>query len=329
MEESKGRVCVTGGTGFIGSWIIKTLLENGYYVNTTVRPNSAEYRKDVSFLTNLPGASERLQILSADLSYPESFSAAIAGCIGVFHVATPVDFELRESEEVVTKRSIDGALGILKACIDSKTVKRVVYTSSASAVSSNGKEDMMDECYWSDVDYLRASKPFGWSYAVSKTLTEKAVLEFGEQNGLDVVTLIPTFVFGPFICPKLPSSVEATLNFAFGKKGPFGLVLQTPIVHVHDVARAHIFLLEHSNAKGRYNCSKCLVTHERISELVSVKYPEFQPEAIDRFKKIEGIKRPDLSSKKLIDAGFVFKYGIEEMIDDAIQCCKEKGLPIK
>lgn len=47
-------------------------------------------------------------------------------------------------------------------------------------------------------------------------------------------------------------------------------------MHVDDVARAHIFLLEHSNPHGRYNCSSCLVTVERISELVSAKYPEFQ-----------------------------------------------------
>ena len=37
MEEEKGRVCVTGGTGFIGSWIIKRLREGGYTVNTTIR----------------------------------------------------------------------------------------------------------------------------------------------------------------------------------------------------------------------------------------------------------------------------------------------------
>jgi len=37
MEEGKGRVCVTGGTGFIASWIIKSLLEHGYSVNTTIR----------------------------------------------------------------------------------------------------------------------------------------------------------------------------------------------------------------------------------------------------------------------------------------------------
>ncbi|XP_061348740.1 vestitone reductase-like [Gastrolobium bilobum] len=325
MEESKGKVCVTGGTGFIGSWIIKRLLEDGYSVNTTVRPDP-EHKKDVSFLTNLPGGSQRLQILSADLSNPESFGAAIEGCIGVFHVATPVDFELREPEEVVTKRSIDGALGILKACLNSKTVKRVVYTSSASAVTTiiGKQEEIMDESFWSDVDYLRASKLFGWSYAVSKTLTEKAVLEFGEQNGLDVVTIIPPFVSGPFICPKLPGSVRDSLSLIFGNKG-FGFLLQTPVVHVDDLARAHIFLLEHTNPKGRYNCSSCLATVERLSELFSAKYSEFQLPTLDSFKKIEGIKLPDLSSKKLIDAGFVFKYGLEEIIDDAIQCCKKKG----
>ena len=45
---------------------------------------------------------------------------------------------------------------------------------------------------------LRSVKPFGWSYAVSKVLTEKAVLEFGEQNGLEVATVIAPFIVGRF-----------------------------------------------------------------------------------------------------------------------------------
>ncbi|XLT84002.1 hypothetical protein HN873_005755, partial [Arachis hypogaea] len=283
MEESKGRVCVTGGTGFIGSWIIKNLLQHGYSVNTTVRSNP-EHKRDISFLTNLPGASQNLQILNADLSNPESFSAAIEGCIGVFHVASPVEFELKEPEEVMIKRTTDGAVGILKACLNSNTVKRVIYTSSSSAVlyHNSGKDDheevVLDESFWSDVDYLRASKIDGWFYSVSKTLTEKAVLEFGEESGLDVVTLVPTFVLGPFICPKLPSSVHASLSLAFGKDPTFFscFIYIAPMVHVDDVARAHIFLLEHPNPKGRYNCSSSLVTVETMSEVVSSKYPEFQ-----------------------------------------------------
>jgi len=50
MEESKGRVCVTGGTGFIGSWLVKRLLQDGYSVNTTVRHNSGSKSNPICFL---------------------------------------------------------------------------------------------------------------------------------------------------------------------------------------------------------------------------------------------------------------------------------------
>ncbi|XP_014523222.1 vestitone reductase isoform X1 [Vigna radiata var. radiata] len=323
MEEGKGRVCVTGGSGFVGSWIVKRLLEDGYTVHTTVRPDP-DAKGDLSFLTNLPGASEKLKIFSADLSDPESFNEAIEGCFGVLHTATPFDVELNEAEEVVTQRSIDGALGILKACLNSKTVKRVVYTSSASAVYRQQKEDdVMDESFWSDENLLRDSKPFAWAYSISKTLTEKAVLEFGEKHGLDVVTLIPTFVLGPFICPRLPSSVYVTLSFLFGKKNPFG-ASRIHMVHVDDIARAHIFLLHHPNPKGRYNCSPFIADVEEIAELLSAKYPNFQI-SVDEVKKFHDVKLPHLISKKLMDAGFEFKYSMEQMFVDAIECCKQNG----
>ncbi|KAJ7962199.1 Dihydroflavonol-4-reductase [Quillaja saponaria] len=326
MEGNKGRVCVTGGTGYIGSWTIRRLLENGYSVNTTIRSNP-EHEKDLSFLTSLPGASQNLQIFSADLENPESFGAAIEGCTGVFLVATPVDFEGREPEKVVIKRAIDGTLGILKACLNSKTLKRIVYTSSNSAVVFNGKDiEVMDESFWSDVDYIRSLNSSGDSYFISKTLTEKSALEFAEQHGLDLVTVIPSFVLGPFICPKLPGSVRMTLAMVFGDRDHYKHLINTSMVHVDDVARAHIFLLEHSNPKGRYNCTSDVLTIEGMSEFLSSKYPnQFPVPTVESVKKIKGSKMPSVSSKKLLDAGFRFKYGIDEMFDEAIQCCKEKG----
>ncbi|KHN31939.1 Dihydroflavonol-4-reductase [Glycine soja] len=155
-------------------------------------------KRDVSFLTNLPGASKKLKVFNVDLSNPESFREAIEGCIGVLHTTTPIDLESKE-------------------------------------------EEVIDEIYWSDENLLRDLKPFAWSYSISKTLAEKAILEFGEHHGLDVVTLIPTFVLGPFICPKLPGSVYTSLAFLFGEKNPFG-ASRIHMVHVDDVARAHIFL---------------------------------------------------------------------------------------
>ncbi|WRX10663.1 NAD-dependent epimerase/dehydratase - like 5 [Theobroma cacao] len=326
MEGDKGTVCVTGGTGFIASWLIKRLLEEGYSVHATVRADP-ENRRDTSFLTSLPGAAEKLKIFSADLNDPDSFDAAIEGCKGVLHVATPVDFENKEPEEVVIERAISGALGIVKACLKSKTVKRVVYTSSGSAVVFNNKDlDMMDESFWTDVDLVREKlDPHVRSYMISKTLTERAALEFAADHRLDLVTVIPTFVVGPFICPKFPGSVRTTLALVLGNQHEYATLLNTSMVHVDDVARAHIFLLEYPDAKGRYNCSSDTISLQKLAEILSAKYPEFPIPTADSLAEVQGMKAPGLSSKKLMDTGFKFRYGVEEMLDGAIKCCKEKG----
>ncbi|KAL0425851.1 UNVERIFIED_CONTAM: Vestitone reductase [Sesamum radiatum] len=108
-QKKKGRVCVTGGTGFVASWLIMKLLQLGYSVNTTMRPqsHSSGSKKDISYLKNLPGAQERLQVFPADLENPDSFEAAIEGCIGVFHVAHPIDFVGKETEEMITNNLLE------------------------------------------------------------------------------------------------------------------------------------------------------------------------------------------------------------------------------
>ncbi|KAJ7950981.1 Dihydroflavonol-4-reductase [Quillaja saponaria] len=323
MEGNKGRVCVTGGAGHIASWLIMKLLENGYAVNTTIRSNPV-HKEDATFLKSLLGASQNLEIFDADLNNPESFNAAIEGCIGVFHVAHPLEFEENESLEIVTERLVNGTLGILKACLNSKTVKRVVHTSSIASVVYNSKDvDVLDENFWTDIDYVKHNTVVG-SYAISKTLTEKAALEFAEQNGMDVVTILPSFVVGPFICPKLAGSVRRALALIFGDKEehcsyPLGAV------HVDDLARAFIFLLHHSNPKGRYICSSEVVTVKMLSEFVSDKYPDLKVPTLDSLQNIKIHKSSVVSSKKLLDAGFKFNYGFEEMFGGAIQCCKDKG----
>ncbi|WRX10691.1 NAD-dependent epimerase/dehydratase - like 8 [Theobroma cacao] len=320
MEEGKGAICVTGGTGYIASWLIKKLLEEGYSVHTTIRVDP-ENKKDISFLTSLPRSTERLKIFAADLSDLDSFDAAIEGCKGVLHLATPVDFENKESEEVLTKRSINGALGIMKACLKSKTVKRLVYTSSLSAVVFNDKGvEMMDESFWTDAAFARDKlDPSLSSYVISKTLTERAALEFGTEHGLDVVTVIPSFVVGPFICPKFPGAVRLSLAPVLGNRDEYSLLLNVEMVHVDDLSRAFIFLLEHPEAKGRYNCSSDRVTIQKIVEILSANYPEFTLPTADSLAEIEGTKMPSLSSKKLLDSGFKFNYGVVDMFDGAIK----------
>jgi nucleoside-diphosphate-sugar epimerase len=112
---------------------------------------------------------------------------------------------------------LEGTLGILKACLNSKTVKRVVYTSSAAAIlfSGNGQE-VVDESAWTDMDYFKDLKLTARSYTASKTKTERAALEFAEQHGLDLVTLIPSLVLGPFNSPRIPASFYVGLAMIMG-----------------------------------------------------------------------------------------------------------------
>jgi nucleoside-diphosphate-sugar epimerase len=147
--------------------------------------------------------------------------------MGVFHLAFPLDFADREPEEVITKRAVDGTLGVLRACVNAKTVKRVVCASSQATViySGDGDEKVVDESSWTNIDYYRSLNRFGTSYLVAKNKTERAALAFAEQYGLDLVFLIPPLIVGPFICPRIPESVRWSLSLIFGELICFGLTL--------------------------------------------------------------------------------------------------------
>nr|POE81151.1 protein bri1-5 enhanced 1 [Quercus suber]POF05780.1 protein bri1-5 enhanced 1 [Quercus suber] len=278
MEEDKGTVCVTGATGYVASWLIMRLLQHGYSVRATVRSDPANCKKDISYLTNLPEASKKLQFFHADLNKPDSFNTAIGGCIGVFHLAHPMDVDGKESEEAVTKRAVEGTLGILRACLNSKrSVKRVLYISSAATILYNNKGlSVADESTWSDLDICRSSKLVNPSYLLSKTITERIALEFAAKNGLDLITLVLPLVVGSFICPTTPSSVSLALAMILGEEDHYEYLMHSYMVHIDDVASAQIFLLEYPNAQGRYICSSAEMTMHQMYEFLLARYPEFQ-----------------------------------------------------
>ncbi|CAH2057875.1 unnamed protein product [Thlaspi arvense] len=332
LLDGTGLVCVTGGTGFVASWLIMRLLQRGYSVRATVRANAEGNKKDICYLTELPFASERLKIFTADLNEPESFKPAIEGCKAVFHVAHPMDPSSNESEETVTKRTVQGLMGILNSCLDAKTVKRFFYTSSAVTVfygdgsGGGGNGGEVDESVWSDVEVFRNQKEkrVSSSYVVSKMAAETAALEFGEKSGLEVVTLVIPLVVGPFISPSLPSSVFISLAMIFGNYKEKYLFDTYNMVHIDDVARAMIYLLERPIAKGRYICSSVEMKIDEVFEFLSSRFPQFQLPSID-LKNYKVEKRMSLSSKKLMSAGFEFKYGAEEIFAGAIKSCQARG----
>ncbi|CAN1121000.1 Protein BRI1-5 ENHANCED 1 [Linum perenne] len=323
MAETKGVLCVTGGTGFIASCLITHLLHR-YTVHTTIRLSSGE--RDISYLTTLPGATDRLRIFEASLEDQVSFLPAIQGCRGVFHVA-----HLRESRDGNTNpeaAAVEATVGVLRACAESKTVKRVVFTSSIAATvpGRNNVRSDVDETTWTDVDALRGVVGGAAFNTLSvKTATEKAAVEFADRNGMDVVTLLPAFVVGPFICPAVPTSVKLALGLLLGNKGVYDQEIpRLDLVHVEDVVRAHIFVMESPDAKGRYICSSTNITSLEMWEFLSTNYPHLHLPFKDLKISGNGVVYR-VSSKKLLDLGFEFKHGLGDMVDGAIQSCKHRG----
>ncbi|EOA14701.1 hypothetical protein CARUB_v10027976mg, partial [Capsella rubella] len=323
MVSQKETVCVTGASGFIGSWLVMKLLERGYFVRATVRdPGNL---KKVNHLLDLPNAKTQLTLWKADLSEEGSYDDAIKGCDGVFHVATPMDFESKDPENEVIKPTVNGMLGILKACVKAKTVRRFVFTSSAGTVNvEEHKKSVYDEQDWSDLEFIMSKKMTGWMYFVSKTLAEKAAWDYAEEKGLDFISIIPTLVVGPFITTSMPPSLITALSPITRNEAHYSIIRQGQYVHLDDLCNAHIFLYEHNAAKGRYICSSHDATILTISKFLRQKYPEYNVpstfEGVD-----ENLKSIKFSSKKLTEMGFNFKYSLEEMMVESIETCRQKG----
>ncbi|GLJ19210.1 hypothetical protein SUGI_0345190 [Cryptomeria japonica] len=320
-------VCVTGAAGFIGSWLIMRLLERGYTVRATVRDPGNPVK--TKHLLDLPDASERLTLWKADLDDEGSFDAAFDGCDGVFHCATAMDFESKDPENEIIKPCVNGVLNVMRSCAKAKSLKRVVFTSSAGTVNftddfkTPGK--VFDEDCWTNVDLCRNTKMTGWMYFVSKTLAEQAAWEFAEQNKIDLITIIPTLVVGPFIMQTMPPSLVTALSLITKNEPHYMILRQVQLVHLDDLCMSLIFVYEHPEAKGRYISSSHDATIVQLAKMLAEEYPQY--DIPTEFKDADESLQPvPFSNKKIVELGFKFEYTPEEMFHGAIQCCLEKGL---
>nr|BAI78343.1 dihydroflavonol reductase [Pelargonium zonale] len=316
-------VCVTGASGFIGSWLIMRLLERGYMVRATVR-DPANMKK-VKHLLELPKAETNLTLWKADLAVQGSFDEPIQGCTGVFHVATPMDFESKDPENEVIKPTIDGMLSIMKACEKAK-VRRLVFTSSAGTVDVREQQmSEYDEECWSDLEFMLSKKMTGWMYFVSKTLAEQEAWKYAKENNIEFISIIPTLVVGPFLMPSMPPSLITALSPITGNESHYSIIKQGHFVHLDDLCIAHIYLFENPKAQGRYICSSHDATILELAKLLRQKFPEYNVPT--EFKDVdENLKSVSFSSKKLKELGFEFKYSLEDMFAGAVETCREKGL---
>ncbi|KAM7274075.1 hypothetical protein ACFE04_028739 [Oxalis oulophora] len=226
----------------------------------------------------------------------------------------------------VIKPTVNGVVDILKACVKAKTVKKVVFTSSAGTVNvEEHQKPVYTEDNWCDLDFVYRIKMTGWMYFVSKTLAEKAAWKFCKENNLDFISIIPPLVVGPFLNSQMPPSLITALSPITKTESHYSIIRQGQFVHLDDLCMSHVFLYENPKAEGRYICAKDDCTILTLSKMLSQKYPEYNIPT--EFKGVdENLPSIAFSSKKLEDLGFKFKYNLEDMFTGAVETCRQKGL---
>ncbi|KAG0605479.1 hypothetical protein M758_9G062700 [Ceratodon purpureus] len=284
-------VCVTGNWSLLGSWLVRTLLEKGYNVRSTIRTTVDE----AAALMALPGAEQRLELTQADMLDYGSLVEVFMGCDGVFHTSSPSDLVSNYPPEM-TDFEVRGTLNIVEACANS-SVKRLVLTSSLSTMvwdQQRHPEKVIDEKCWSNLDFCRSKKLWG---PLAKTMTEKAAWSLARDKELDMVVINPAIVLGP----KVFGTTQCICTYLKGVKElpQSGLFAYA---HVEDVAEAHVSALESTEASGRYICYDRVISEEKLVELIRKLYPDSSIPS--RFSK-NGIPHL-LSNEKVKSLGVAF-----------------------
>jgi dihydroflavonol-4-reductase len=233
---NQGTVLVTGGSGFIGSWCVIGLLQQGYTVRTTVRDLAREGAVRAA-IGKVVDPQDRLSFYAADLMADAGWDAATAGCDYVLHVASPLGTAEPKDPDVLIVPAREGAKRAVAAAIKAG-VKRVVLTSSVAAMShgASAPDYLADESVWTDV-----TKPKTSAYNQSKTLAERAAWDLIKSSGgaTTMATVNPVAVLGPVLSDDFSGSIQIVQRLLTGKV-PGIPRLGFSMVDVRDVADMHI-----------------------------------------------------------------------------------------
>ncbi|KNA11911.1 hypothetical protein SOVF_130830 [Spinacia oleracea] len=316
-------VCVTGASGYIASWLVKLLLQQGYTVHATVRDlNDPE---KVEHLKRLEGAKERLHLFKADLLEEGSFDSAISGCHGVFHTASPVNFDVKDPQVEVIDPAVKGTLNVLNACKRADTVRRVVLTSSMAAVLFTGitlaPDVLVDETWFSKPEFCNYYPNMMW-YLTSKTLAEEAAWKFAKEHGLDLVSMNPGMVIGPMLPLKLNETVSLIFTLINGEQTYPNVAL--PWVHIQNVAEAHIRAFELPSANGRYCLVESVVHHSEIVKMLHDLYPTLP--VSDKCADEGPLAKTYKISKTKAESLGIQYIALKDSIKDTVETFKEKKL---
>ncbi|MBC7851178.1 MAG: NAD-dependent epimerase/dehydratase family protein [Chitinophagaceae bacterium] len=226
------KIFLTGGTGFLGSYIIKELVERGYEIKALRRGNVVPFYIDKKIFA-------KVEWIQGDVLDITGLIEGMHGCDAVIHAAGKVSFQRRDRESVY-QINVEGTANVVNAAIEAN-VTRFVHISSIAAIGRSATGDLVtEEKKW------QPSK-INTHYAISKYHAEIEAWR-GMGEGLDMVIANPSTIigFGDWNTSSCAMYKNAYKEFPWYTDGI------NSFVDVEDVARAVVQLMDSKISNERF-----------------------------------------------------------------------------
>lgn len=324
-------VLITGGSGFIGSHLVRLFLERGEKV-TIVDDLSTGRATNLSAIADHPS----LTIQNADVGNPALVRTLCERADVVYHLAAAVGVALIAKQPIQTiHRNIYPTQLILEELRHQQLLGRSVPLFLASTSEVYGKNP---KSVWNEEDDLvfgATTKP-RWSYGASKAIDEFLALASFRETQLPVVIGRFFNVVGPrqtgaygMVLPRFVEAAMAGKPLIVHDDGQ----QQRCFAHVSDVIRAVVRLTESPETYGRiYNIGSdqpvtILQLAQRVQAIVNPKAPiEFQSYADAYDQDFEDIRRrvPDLARIRTA-IGYKEEHNLDNIIHDVFKAFQGKS----
>jgi len=266
-------ILVTGGTGFLGSYLVRYLVKEGFQIRVLKRSAS-----DLSLLAE---AKDKVQWVEGDVLDVPSLEDAFEGIEKVYHVASVVAYH-SAARKMMFKTNVEGTANVVNLAL-ARGVKKLLHVSSSSALQKPGTGDWMDEDFQPEKNVLNSS------YGISKFLGEAEVWR-GMAEGLNAVIVNPAMLLGA----GRWSETSLRIFGAVAKGQLFYPTGSIGCADVRDAARIIIRLMESGISGQRF--------------IISAENKMFR-EIIDDIAARLGVRRPPFPLRPwLIPAGRMFDF---------------------
>lgn len=278
IDKSKP-VMVTGANGYVASWLVKKLLNEGITVHAAVR--NPDNKEKHSHLDELAATSPgEIKYFKADLLVDGSYAEAMKGCELVYHTASPYILDVKDPQKELIDPALKGTQNVLNQASKIDSVKRVVLTSSCAAIYTDAKDcqDAPGGVFTEEVWNTTASIDYQ-PYSYSKTLAEKEAWKIAQgQNQWDLVVINPSGVFGPGLSTISDSeSITILKQFGDGTLKMGAPKVGIGVVDVRDLAEAHFAAGLTPEANGRNIVSGHNTNFMEMGEALQDKYGSAYP----------------------------------------------------